>query len=186
MSVNVTVAVPLETVMAVQNATRTRLSDEAVVEVARGATQAVVDAIKALPYQLTPKACHEASPMATVKPPGNNITFDITFAIKSLTGKSRSLTLSRFATMMDVAEAYQDWEGVPPDQMRMIYNGKVVFCMDDAADGDTDTDMSIMRTVDEVSIVEASAWVLWLTHDCLQTGIRNGSEVHLVLKLRGT
>jgi len=55
MSVNVTIAVPLETVIAIQSATNVDNSINAVADVTAKTTRAVIDAVKCLPYELAPK-----------------------------------------------------------------------------------------------------------------------------------
>lgn len=61
-------------------------------------------------------------PLASDVTPGNDDS-GLTLTVKMLTGKTIYVTVSANATTLDLKKAVQDKEGIPPDQMRMVYAG---------------------------------------------------------------
>ncbi|KAK5113901.1 hypothetical protein LTR85_010434 [Meristemomyces frigidus] len=174
MSINITVAIPIETVVAIQSAGSIDDNSKVATGITVQTTRALIDAVKALPYQLVPKAGHMSfSPAAGMYPratgsAGGNAKGTVRLTIKTLTGKSFNIVLQPTATMDNVASKIQDHQGIPPDQMLLIYRGKILFRGDDEADMvDGDADVPRARNITEI-------------------GLKDGETVHLVLTLRGS
>lgn len=157
MSVNITVAVPIEAIIAIQDLEDFHGHRSTNSAITTQTTRALIDAIKALPYQLVPKA-GQPGPQ-TIQPvvartrgtAGGRPMNPIKFIVQTLTGKIIHLATQRTSTMYEVASAIQDREGIPPDQQRLVYNGQTIFDMDDDADADGD-DLMGQRTLEEVRL----------------------------------
>lgn len=237
MSVNVTVALPLEAVMALQAAANGGGNPDLALDISTQTISAAMAAVKDLPYQLTPKVGHLSfaattpifTPRSTSFGSGvastltakstsfgscatltsktactttkDSLTFEelqsrytsaqqnpekerkrikevaqqlerlitaaeqrnpeimeaaglykaiINFSVKTLTGKTIPVSLVRTATMSDLAWAVEAREGIPPNMMRLIFNGATLWNGEDMADMEDDEGMR-ERTIGEVS-----------------------------------
>ncbi|KAK5133655.1 hypothetical protein LTR08_007509 [Meristemomyces frigidus] len=170
MSINitVTVAVPLETVMAIQSAASAAEAARAAISIGASANSAVVNALNDLPYELTPKCGSGSGASTTLNSAGTQQSKEpidrINLHIQTLTTKALfTITVNREATIGDVGCAIWDKKGIPPDQQCIIHASKQL----NSRYEDDDHDITNSRTIKEV-------------------GLTHGSVVLLVLKLRGS
>ncbi|KAK6393925.1 hypothetical protein LTR65_002302 [Meristemomyces frigidus] len=86
---------------------------------------------------------------------------------KTLTGMWFTIALPSSIITVEVASKFQDREGIPPDQMRLIYRGRVIFNGKDVAE-----------MMDKGSIMPRA-------HTAAELGLRDDAHVHLVIAIRG-
>lgn len=137
MSVNITVAVPLETVLAIQNADDNNSSVDAVADITSGTTRAVIDAVKALSYQLTPKIVTKIKPNAApISTPASSTSGGkrkretqndkINVAVQTMGGTEYHVAVDQEATAEGLAEAIHFQSGIPPVDQRLVHGGKLL------------------------------------------------------------
>lgn len=118
MSINISVAVPLEIIEAVQNAGTTQEKQAAAISTS--SAQALAAAIETLPFKVTPRATSTAN--VVQGPTYDNPFFDIivlTAADKRVTCRvTAATTISALCTMISNREA------ILPSKMRFVYNGR--------------------------------------------------------------
>ena len=138
-TINVNIAVPLETVAAVQQIGYPQARPNIMNKLALASSGPMIEAIKTIPYEIKLKAKSPAE-IGPVK--------YISVSVKTLTGKSIAINniASNTQTSM-LASMIQDHEGIPPIQQRLIFGGKQILVLHDD-DGFEDLDVAL----DQVSL----------------------------------
>ncbi|KAK4546217.1 hypothetical protein LTR36_002354 [Oleoguttula mirabilis] len=108
----------------------------------------MIDAVQAFPYQSTLRA-------------GQGTLLTLAAAPDAPTKSTAD------GAKKEVASKFQDREGIPPDQMRLIYRGRVIFNGKDVAE-----------MMDKGSIMPRA-------HTAAELGLRDDAHVHLVIAIRG-
>ena len=79
----------------------------------------------------------------------------IKITLKTLTGGSHELALDANSTVLDVKQTIHKTQGIPPDQQRIIYSGKIMHeasqTMEDAGVADGSTVHLVLRLRGEES-----------------------------------
>jgi ubiquitin len=132
-NVNITVTVPLETVTAILSSSSPDNIYVVTPQIASATRKAIVEAVKALPYEIKPKS---NPPIKT------NTSTTISVVVGMATGKRFTIdNVASKAKASELVNRIQDEEGIPPHQQRLIYNSKLLYC---EYDDNTDTvDMSL-------------------------------------------
>lgn len=174
MSINVTIAVPLETIEAIQGATSTAEKHAAADSLSN--REALIAAIDAFPFQIKSKAAVTAEASQPIE------FFDIT--ILTLTGKKIPLRVSTLTTIWNLRTMIQDREGIAPNHMHLIWGGRVLS----GKHYDDFDEVKERRTLGTVSseIRKSPEWSLEMLTCNAQYGIGKDALLHLVLTIRGS
>ncbi|CAK3846469.1 ubiquitin-60S ribosomal L40 [Lecanosticta acicola] len=124
MSLNLTVTVPLEAILAVQAAAD---GDKTQSVTNSKIVEAVVAAIEALPCRIQPKdTSAEQSVSAAPKPAPvySTARFDIT--VHTYMGRTFHQRVSASSTVNALRSAIQDHQGIPSDHQRLFYQGQLM------------------------------------------------------------
>ena len=150
MSINIKIEVPFDIVAGILQATNESNHAAAIQIAATRTSHAVVNAVKSLPYEIKPKSdiTNTAKPVISIKPSGGRAhAKEIYVWAKTLTGKTVYIdqVMSNWHAS-HLASRIQDIEGIPPDQQRLVYEGKQIL----ANLGEDEDDVIDMK-LDEVS-----------------------------------
>lgn len=137
MSLNVRIELPVDTVLAIQNAIR--LGGDPLQTARTMASHAVVDAVKQLPYDIMPKASGSQAETAPPDlehidpspslspPPTKRMRYEpdsIHFFVRKLTGKELTINLPLSSTIKDLKREIEEMEDLPPHMQRFIFAGQ--------------------------------------------------------------
>ena len=149
MSIDVKIEIPLDTAVAILEAVNHSDHSKAIEVASTKTSEAVVNAVKSLPYEIKAKRdipnITAKRVTSTGKPGGKVRAKGITVQVNTLTGKTFFIdNIMSNARASHLASRIQDVEGIPPDQQRLIFKGKQIL-------GNVDEDDVIDIRLDEAS-----------------------------------
>jgi len=156
MSINLTVALPRETVVAIQNARAAATNGQGEIKIPSSATRAVIEAVHKLPYQLAPNSdqrSHSPGAFNTDYAPtvsGAEPKEQRTIFVRTMTGRITTIHIDSSATVAELAPRVHDGEGIPTDQQFLVYGGRKLYVGPEVGN-DERARSAAQRTIEEVS-----------------------------------
>ena len=125
MSINVDIpmTIPLDIVASIKRQARDGIPiDHDVIGTALGANiDTIIDSIIAIPYDITPR-----NSISAVDPKLEE-TSSFEIFVRTLAGKNIALEVTKFTSMLGVAERVHAQDGLLPHCQRLILDGKIIF-----------------------------------------------------------